>query len=70
MEWIHTPESSSIAEFAYSYHEMHLYVRFKNGRTYRYAGVPTAVYDAFVAADSKGTFFNARIQGRYSYTQL
>jgi hypothetical protein len=70
MNWTHTPESSSIAAFAYAAGEMMLYVRFKTGRTYRYAGVPAGVYGAFARADSKGTFFNSQIQGRYAFTQI
>ena len=70
MDWITTPESSSIAAFAYEAEDLMLYVRFKNGRTYRYSGVPASVFDAFADADSKGTFFNAQIQGRYSYSQI
>ena len=70
MHWISTPESSSIAAFAYEAEDLMLYVRFKNGRTYRYSGVPASVFDAFADADSKGTFFNAQIQGRYSYSQI
>jgi len=70
MNWTHTPESSSIAAFAYAAGELMLYVRFKTGRTYRYAGVPAGVYGAFARADSKGTFFNSQIQGRYAFTQI
>ncbi len=70
LDWISTPESSSIAAFAYSAADNQLFVRFKNGRSYRYAGVPEAVYTAFMRADSKGTFFNAQILGRYAYSPL
>jgi hypothetical protein len=70
MDWISTPDSSSIAAFAYEAEDMTLYVRFKNGRTYRYAGVPSSVFSALSRADSKGTFFNAQIQGRFPYSQI
>ncbi len=70
MDWIDTPESSSIAAIAYEAEDLTLYVRFKNGRIYRYAGVQASVYEAFAEADSKGSFFNAQIQGRYPYSQL
>ena len=70
MHWISTPESSSIAAFAYEAEDMTLFVRFKTGRTYRYAGVPASVYAAFSRADSKGAFFNAQVQGRYPYSQI
>ena len=70
MDWISTPESSSIAAFAYEVEDLALYVRFKTGRTYRYSGVPASVFSAFSRADSKGTFFNAQVQGRYPYSQI
>ena len=70
MDWINTPDSSSIAAFAYSAEDLHLYVRFKTGRSYRYAGVPESVYAAFKRADSKGAFFNAQVQGRYAFRPL
>lgn len=70
MEWINTPESSSIAAYAYSSQEMYLYVRFKNGRTYRYSGVPATVFSSFTRASSKGAFFNSQIQGQYSYSTI
>ena len=70
MNWTQTPESSSIAAYAYAADELTLYIRFKTGRTYRYAGVPPGVYGAFAQADSKGTFFNSQIQGRYHFIQI
>jgi hypothetical protein len=70
MDWISTPESSSVAAFAYEAEDMTLFVRFKTGRTYRYSGVPSSVYEDFADADSKGTFFNAQVQGRYPYSQI
>jgi hypothetical protein len=70
MDWISTPESSSIAAFAYEADGMTLFVRFKTGRTYRYSGVPASVFGAFCRADSKGTYFNSQIQGRYPYSQI
>lgn len=70
LDWISTPESSSIAAFAYEAEDRALYVRFKNGRTYRYSGVPASVFDAFADASSKGAFFNAEVQGNYPYSQI
>jgi hypothetical protein len=70
LDWTQTPESSSIAAFAYTAEDMMLFVRFKTGRTYRYAGVPAGVYGAFARAGSKGTFFNSQIQGRYAFIQI
>jgi hypothetical protein len=70
LDWISTPESSSIAAFAYEAEDLALYVRFKNGRTYRYAGVPPSVFEDFADAGSKGAFFNAEVQGNYPYSQI
>jgi len=70
LDWISTPDSSSIAAFAYEAEDRALYVRFKNGRTYRYAGVPAYVFEAFAGAGSKGAFFNAQVQGNYPYSQI
>jgi len=70
MDWISTPESSIVAAFAYEAEDMTLFVRFKTGRTYRYSGVPSSVYEDFADADSKGAFFNAQVQGRYPYSQI
>ena len=70
LHWFSTPDSSSIAAFAYEAEDMTLYVRFKHGRTYRFTGVPSSVFDDFADAESKGAYFNAQVQGRYPYTQI
>ena len=43
---------------------------FNSGRHYRYSGVPMAVARGFVAADSKGQFYNARIRNRFPCEEL
>lgn len=35
-------------------------------RRYIYSGVPQSIYDGFVAAPSRGRYFNAIIKGRYA----
>ena len=45
-------------------------VEFNNGSVYQYHGVPEAIYDSCVQADSKGTFLNTQIKGHYGYTKL
>jgi hypothetical protein len=45
-------------------------VRFITGRLYAYAGVPRDEYEAFLAAPSKGEYFNAHIRDHYSYEEL
>ena len=36
--------------------------------SYTYEGVPQAVYDDFLAADSKGAYFVAHIKGQYGHS--
>ena len=48
-----------------------LYVRFiGSGHAYVYRGVPDAVYQSLMGAESKGRFVNERIKGAYEYRRL
>jgi hypothetical protein len=47
-----------------------LVVTFTTGKTYQYFEVPPEVHRAFLAASSKGTFFNEQIRGFYRYRLL
>jgi hypothetical protein len=43
-----------------------LYVTYKKGvKIYEYQGVPSATYDALMAAESKGTFISQHIRKQY-----
>jgi KTSC domain-containing protein len=70
MEWVETPESSSIARFCYDRTSQILVVEFKNGRTYNYYEVPGSVFGQMVAASSKGQFFLKNIDGQYRYVRV
>lgn len=61
-------ESSSVLSIGYS--EPVLEVEFEGGRVYRYAGVPSTVYEDLMHAPSKGRFLNAAIKGRYSFVRV
>ncbi len=58
-------ESSLIVSAGYDAAASMLEVEFERTGIYQYYGVPIAVYEAFLASDSKGQFFNARIRNRY-----
>ncbi len=58
-------ESSSLASVGYSLESQTLEVEFRNGRVYRYTGVPAAVHGELMDAESKGAFFNQRIRDTY-----
>jgi hypothetical protein len=47
-----------------------LTVEFVSGGIYRYDGVPRDIFTALLAAESKGTFFNANIRSNYAFERL
>jgi hypothetical protein len=47
-----------------------LEVEFTSGALYRYANVPVAVYEALMAAESHGTFFNEHVRDAYRYERV
>lgn len=55
--------SSAISAIGYDGYT--LAVEFHNSGVYYHPGVPYEVYAAFMAASSKGTFYNHYIRGRY-----
>lgn len=66
-----TPVSSSnIRAIGYDADNQTLEVEFNNGAVYQYYGVPQTDYDSMMAADSKGTYLNANIKGRYNFSKL
>ena len=62
-----TLRSSLLQSVAYDRVTSRLDVRFRNGETYEYLMVPSAVYDELMRADSKGRFFLAKISGKYPF---
>ena len=63
-------ESSAIRAIDYQPPRRRLEVTFVSGERYAYDKVPGEVHRAFVAAESKGRFFQAEIRGRYPYRKL
>lgn len=41
-----------------------------SGNIYEYRNVPLEVYRAMKRAPSKGTYFNQRIKGKYSFQKI
>jgi lysyl-tRNA synthetase class 2 len=62
-------DSTVIAAVAYS-DEAALDVEFTSGARYRYFAVPDQLFHEFLAADSKGVFFNRWIKPCYPCTKL
>ena len=61
-----TVNSSAIRAIEFDAFTNRLYVTFTSGKAYTYYQVPRSVYERFVAAASKGAFFNEVIKDRYS----
>jgi len=47
-----------------------LEIRFHNGGTYQYYGVPESVYHSLMNASSKGTYFGRYIRNKYRYRKI
>lgn len=62
-------ESSVLSSIGYSSHTT-LELEFRSGAIYRYFAVPPAVFEALIAADSKGGYFNRNIKSRFRYQRI
>lgn len=58
-------KSKSVAAAGYDLASRTLALRFRNGTTYHYAGVPAEVAAALATADSVGKFVQAQVKGKY-----
>jgi lysyl-tRNA synthetase class 2 len=63
-------ESSAIDTVAYNEETQVMTVKFDKGGTYEYAAVPKGVYDALMASDSKGQYFDGNIRGKFAATKV
>lgn len=61
--------STVIQEFSYRPDSRELQVLFTTGRRYLFHDVPPEAAEAFRSARIKGRHFNARIRGRYRFTE-
>jgi hypothetical protein len=70
----HLPEiyllSAVIRKVAYDADALSLYVTFVNRQTYRYDGVCPDTFKGFLAARSKGDYFNTAIRGNNSFHKV
>jgi hypothetical protein len=59
--------SSAIQQIEFDELTHRLHITFTSGKTYTYYGVPRSIYESFLQAASKGTFFNDSIKDRYTF---
>lgn len=63
-------DSSAIAAERYDAAKHTLRLQYRNGRVYDYFGVPPAVYQEFLEAESAGEFVNLHIKPFYPYSEV
>lgn len=57
--------SSAIRAVGYDAPTRRMKIRFEQGETYEYCGVPEHVFRGLLAAQSKGTYYNEHIRDLY-----
>jgi hypothetical protein len=62
--------STSLAAVAFDAPRHCLRVQFRDGSCYEYGGVPHAIFQALLTAESKGAFFNRVLRSRFPYIRL
>jgi KTSC domain len=63
-------ESTTLRSVSYRRVAQVLLLEFQSLVVYCYFGVPEDVYRELMAADSKGSYFNRKIRGRFPYRRL
>lgn len=69
MNWL-SLDSTALKAAAYLPAERLLYLEFHSGERYRYFKFPPELYQDFLAAESKGTYFARSIRNHFRYEQL
>ena len=64
-------QSGSIASIGYAAQTQTLEVEFKNGSVYQYFGVPAAIYQGLMTAESHGHYLDRYVKkGGYRYREM
>lgn len=67
---LHAVDSSDIARVGYDEAKKQLWVKFHQGGTYVYSGVPSQVHQAMINADSVGSYFHRSIKSVYDWRKV
>lgn len=62
--------STSLAKAIYDDRLSRLRIHFRDGTIYDYTGVPQALFQALLAAPSKGLFFNRHIRDHFLHGRV
>jgi hypothetical protein len=63
-------ESGLFSSAAYRAGVRQLYLRFQDGKIYRFFDCPVTVYNEFVTAASKGRYFSQQIRNHFPYEMV
>jgi hypothetical protein len=63
-------DSEAISDIGYDEGRAKLFVRFHDGDSYVYVGVPGEVHRSFMDSESKGQFFACEIRDRFPFNKL
>jgi hypothetical protein len=63
-------KSSNLAAIGYDRATKTLRILFAEGSAYDYRAVPASVYKSLMAAESKGSFFQQHVVGRYQFEKV
>lgn len=66
VEWVPV-ESGLFSSAAYRAGARQLYLRFRDGKIYRFFDCPATVYIEFIAAASQGRYFSQQIRNRFRF---
>jgi len=66
LEWV-SVESGLFSSAAYRASARQLYLRFQDGKIYRFFDCPVAVYNEFIAAASQGRYFSQQIRNCFRF---
>lgn len=60
-------QSSNIEQIGYNEGSEVLYVKYKSGKVYAYDKVPKNIYEGLEKAESKGSYMNSQVKGKFSF---
>jgi hypothetical protein len=66
VEWV-SVKSGLFSSAAYRASARQLYLRFQDGKIYRFFDCPVMVYNEFIAATSHGRYFSQQIRNRFRF---
>ncbi|GAA0135366.1 hypothetical protein YSY43_22060 [Paenibacillus sp. YSY-4.3] len=69
MQWV-SVSSSNLDAVAYDASSSTLFVRFNDGSTYAYDGVPASIHSGLMNASSHGSYLAAHVKGSYPYRRV